>query len=128
MKKNENEKSPFLLLYFIFSVCYTTNMGEKVFGMKKKIYVDSISKQLGLSKKNVQSVVDQFVEELTEELVSEGKASITNFGTFKKKITKPFEFFSPQDGAKMSTNGMTKVNFTSSRMLLSRLRDDKDPD
>ncbi|MDD3170995.1 MAG: HU family DNA-binding protein [Bacilli bacterium] len=83
--------------------------------MKKSIYVTKISQELNMTKKAVEEVTDAFINELIDSLVKENSVSITNFGTFKKIKTKPYDYFSPVDGKKMVTDGMIKISFSMSK-------------
>lgn len=92
--------------------------------MNKEEYLEQIKTQTGLAKKDIEAVIETFLEILKQKLVKEQKASITNFGTFRVVTTKPYEFFSPVDGRKMKTKGISKVFFTSSKELKNRISGD----
>ena len=89
--------------------------------MKKQEYVTKISQKLNLTKKNVIEVTDAFIEELITSLINQESVSITNLGTFKKNKTKPYTYFSPVDGSKMTTEGITKISFSMSKDLNNRI-------
>ena len=88
--------------------------------MKRKEYIDNISKKLNITKKEVELVTDAFLEELVLTLSKKDLVTITNFGTFRKTIIKDFECFSPVDGAKIKKD-IVKVTFSISRELSRRL-------
>ncbi len=88
--------------------------------MKRKEYIDNISKKLNITKKEVELVTDAFLEELVLTLSKKDLVTITNFGTFRKTIIKDFECFSPVDGAKIKKD-IVKVTFSISRDLSRRL-------
>ena len=88
--------------------------------MKRKEYIDNISKKLNITKKEVELVTDAFLEELVLTMDKKDLVTITNFGTFRKTIIKDFECFSPVDGAKIKKD-IVKVTFSISRELSRRL-------
>lgn len=89
--------------------------------MNKEIYLQKIKEKTGVSKKDIELVIDEFLEEIKANLIGNKKASITNFGTFSLKTTKPYSYFSPIDGSKMTTAGINKVYFSSSKELLKKI-------
>lgn len=89
--------------------------------MRKEIYLEQIKNETGINKKDIDSVINAYFELLKEKLITEGKASITNFGTFNIKQTRPHIIFSPVDGKQIPTKGIKKVFFTTSKDLLRRL-------
>ncbi|HKM30124.1 MAG TPA: HU family DNA-binding protein [Bacilli bacterium] len=89
--------------------------------MKKSEYVTKISQKLNLTKKNVAEVTDAFVEELILSLINKESVSITNLGTFNKTTSKPYSYFSPVDGKKMYTEGITRISFSMSKDLNNKV-------
>ena len=84
--------------------------------MRKADYLETINKETNVSKKDIDAVVDLFLELIVEEIKETGKSSITNIGTFKRIKTKPFTYFSPNDGSTITT-----ISFTSSKDLLKKI-------
>jgi DNA-binding protein HU-beta len=89
--------------------------------MNKEVYLQKIKEKTGVSKKDIELVIEEFLEEIKENLIENQKASITNFGTFSLRTTKPYSYFSPIDGSKMTTSGINKIYFSSSRELLKKI-------
>ena len=89
--------------------------------MKKEEYVTKISKELGLTKKDVNAVVDCFIKELTNSLIEKESVSITNFGTFKKEYIKAKNMFSPYDGSTIK-NDYYRIHFSMSSSLSEKLK------
>lgn len=89
--------------------------------MRKSDYLETINKITGISKKDIDTVVDLYLDLIVEEISLTGKSSITNIGTFKRIKTKPFTYFSPNDGRTLTTEGITKISFTSSKDLLKKI-------
>lgn len=89
--------------------------------MVKDNYLNIIKERTGINKKDIDLVINEYFEILKSQLEQNQKVSITNFGSFTVKITKPHEFFSPVDGRKIKTRGITKIYFTSSKDLLNKV-------
>lgn len=89
--------------------------------MRKSDYLETINKKTGISKKDIDTIVDLYLDLIVEEINDTGKSSITNIGTFKRIKTKPFTYFSPNDGSTLTTKGITKISFTSSKDLLKNI-------
>lgn len=89
--------------------------------MKKVVYLQAIKEQTGISKKDIDQVIDSFFSLLTENLKNNHQATITNFGTFTLKPTKPYSYFSPVDGSTITTTGINKIYFSSSKALLKQV-------
>ena len=89
--------------------------------MKKSVYVEKISQELNMTKKDVQLVTDAFIKELTNAIVNQDSVIITNFGTFKKTIVKSYSYFSPINGEKKVKENMVKVTFSLSKELSNKL-------
>lgn len=89
--------------------------------MNKEEYLDTIKEQTGLPKKEIDMVIDLYLDLIVRELIQNQKTHIANFGTFHIGITRPHSFFSPVDGRTIHTPGIRKVYFTSSKTLLARI-------
>ena len=93
--------------------------------MIKKEYAKKIGDKLDINYNVVSNVIDAFIDELSEEIVNNDKTSITNFGTFQKKLIPPKNQFSPVDGSKLNVLSYYRLSFTCSNELLSRLKSKK---
>lgn len=89
--------------------------------MVKDNYLNVIKDRTGINKKDIDLVINEYFEILKSQLATNQKVTITNFGSFNVKTTKPHEFFSPVDGHKIKTKGITKIYFTSSKDLLNKV-------
>lgn len=89
--------------------------------MKKQEYITRISERLNLTKKEVEQVTDEFLNELVFNLEKKDTVIITNFGTFKKTIIDSYEYFSPINGEKKVKHGVVKVTFSLSKELSKKL-------
>lgn len=82
--------------------------------MNKKDAVVLISDKLNLPQRNVQLVVDAFLEELRQGLARGEKIMLTNFGSFEKHKTNTFDMYSPYDGKLLKDVNQIRVHFKSS--------------
>lgn len=89
--------------------------------MKKQEYITKISEKLHLTKKEVELVTDEFLNELALTLQKKDMVIITNFGTFKKSIIDSYEYFSPINGEKKVKERVVKVTFSLSKELQNKL-------
>lgn len=89
--------------------------------MKRNEYLDKIKEKTGVDKKYIDEVIKTYIELLKEQIILNKKASITNFGTFSLKTTKPHIIFSPVDGSKIQTKGVNKIYFSMSKDFQNKL-------
>lgn len=89
--------------------------------MKKQEYITRISEKLNLTKKEVELVTDEFLNELILTLQKKDIVTITNFGSFKKTIIDSYEYFSPINGEKKVKEKVVRVTFSLSKELSKRL-------
>lgn len=89
--------------------------------MKKKEYVKKIGNKLDINYNIVSKCIDEFIEELTDELKENDKVSISNFGTFTKTLIKAKNQFSPIDGSELN-NSYYRITFTCSKDLINKLK------
>ena len=89
--------------------------------MKKKEYVKKIGGKLDINYNIVSKCIDEFIEELTDELKENDKVSISNFGTFTKTLIKAKNQFSPIDGSELN-NSYYRITFTCSKDLINKLK------
>ncbi|MBO4667039.1 MAG: HU family DNA-binding protein [Bacilli bacterium] len=90
--------------------------------MKKEEYVNTISEKLNLPKKEVNDVVDSYLELLSNKIVENDQVVITNFGSFQKTLIKPKAIYSPIDGSTLNTKSYYRITFTCSKQLIERLK------
>ncbi len=90
--------------------------------MLKKEYSKKISEKLGVPQILVNSIVDEFINELSETLSNKDKVCITNFGTFQKSYIQAKNQFSPIDGSKAKTNSYYRISFVCSKELIKKLK------
>lgn len=85
--------------------------------MYKKDLIRGISVKTGISMKDVNEVVDAFINETSESLKSSGKVVLTGFGSFQVIETKERIGRNPQTGEPMKISAKNKVKFVCGKEL-----------
>lgn len=91
--------------------------------MNKKEYVDLISAKTGLTKKDVETVLSTFFEEVCNTLCQGDKCVISNFGTLEVSRPEPHDIFSPHDGKTLSSVREVRFKFKASANLKDMIRE-----
>ena len=60
--------------------------------MRKGLLKQELVEKVGLTKKQAEDALECIINTITETVKTEGKLSITGWGTFKKKVTKAKEY------------------------------------
>lgn len=84
--------------------------------------VGAISTKTELSKKDVETVIDAMIEEVTKALKAGDKVTLTGFGTFKVSKRAARVGINPQTKAKLQIPAMTVPKFTSGKALKEAVR------
>ena len=90
--------------------------------MKKEEYVNKISENLNLPKKEVNDVIDNYLDLLSQKIVDNDQVVITNFGSFQKTLIKPKAIYSPIDGSTLDAKSYYRISFTCSKQLIEKLK------
>jgi len=85
--------------------------------INKDSLVDYIAEKLELSKKDVESVVDNLTEKITEEIRGGNKVTITGFGTFRSSKRAAREGINPQTKERIQIPAMNVPKFTAGKTL-----------
>jgi DNA-binding protein HU-beta len=85
--------------------------------VNKDALVHAIMAKTDLSKKDVEAVVESFVDEVTSELRKGNKVTLTGFGTFRVSDRAAREGINPQTKAKITIPAMTVPKFTAGKAL-----------
>lgn len=93
-----------------------------VINMKKNEYITYISEKHKIPFTLVQTITDEFINVLIEEIVNNDEVSITNLGTFTKTKITPVNQFSPIDGSKVKNDTYYRLSFKSSKNLINKMR------
>jgi len=85
--------------------------------VNKDALVDAIAQKNDLSKKDVETVIDALVDEITSSIKGGNKVTLTGFGTFKVSARAAREGINPQTKAKIQIPAMTVPKFTAGKAL-----------
>lgn len=85
--------------------------------INKDALVDAISTKSDLSKKDVETVIDTMVDEITKSLREGNKVTLTGFGTFRVSARAAREGINPQTKAKIQIPAMKVPKFTAGKAL-----------
>lgn len=90
--------------------------------VNKEMLVDALANATDLSKKDVASVLEAFVDQVTENLKKGNKVTLTGFGVFKTSQRAAREGRNPQTGESISIPAMTVPKFTAGKSLKEAVR------
>jgi len=90
--------------------------------MNKDALVAEIAAKNELSKKDVETVIDNMVEIVTKSLQGGNKVTLTGFGTFKVSKRAAREGINPQTKEKIQIPAMTVPKFTAGKALKEAVR------
>lgn len=85
--------------------------------INKDALIDTISVKTDLSKKDVEMVIDNMVDIITEQLRQGNKVTITGFGAFRVSKRESREGINPQTKQKITIPAMTLPKFTAGKSL-----------
>ncbi len=85
--------------------------------VNKDMLIHAIVDKTELSKKDVGSVLECMIDEVTAELSKGNKVTLTGFGTFKVSNRAAREGINPQTKAKIVIPAMTVPKFTAGKTL-----------
>lgn len=85
--------------------------------MNKDALVDAIAGKNDLSKKDVETVIESLMDEVTKSLRSGNKVTLTGFGTFRVSNRAAREGINPQTKAKITIPAMKVPKFTAGKAL-----------
>jgi len=90
--------------------------------MTKQQFVDTLSKETGLSKKNVEMFLGKFTKIVTENVVKGEKVAITGFGTFDLGKRAARIGRNPQSGDYINIPEMKMPRFRAGKRLKEAVR------
>ena len=85
--------------------------------VNKDALVSGIAEKTDLSKKDVETVIETMIDEITRYLKSGDKVALTGFGTFRVSDRAAREGINPQTKAKIQIPAMTVPKFTAGKAL-----------
>lgn len=90
--------------------------------VNKDTLVATISEKTDLSKKDIETVIDTMVDEITKFLKEGNKVTLTGFGTFRVSNRAAREGINPQTKEKIQIPAMTVPKFTAGKQLKEAVR------
>jgi len=90
--------------------------------VNKDALVSEISVKTDLSKKDVEAVIEGFIEMVTKSIKGGNKVTLTGFGTFKLSNRAAREGINPQTKAKIQIPAMSVPKFTAGKALKEAVR------
>jgi nucleoid DNA-binding protein len=85
--------------------------------INRETLVGAIVEKTDLTKKDVEAVLECFMDEVTKQLQQGNKVTLTGFGTFKVSNRAAREGINPQTKAKIQIPAMTVPKFTAGKAL-----------
>ena len=89
--------------------------------MTKKAKVNRIAAAVGLPKSTVAKVVELWMDELAQELVSDGRVELRGFGVFSLRDHKGYETTNPLTGEALVVARHRQVHFKAGKALKERV-------
>ncbi|MDQ1284557.1 MAG: DNA-binding protein HU-beta [Patescibacteria group bacterium] len=90
--------------------------------MNKDALVSAIAEKADISKKDVETVIDVMIEEITKAIKGGQKVTLTGFGTFRVSARAAREGINPQTKEKIQIAAMTVPKFTAGKALKEAVR------
>lgn len=90
--------------------------------VNKDTLVHAIMEKTEFSKKDVMTMLECMIDEITAELSKGNKVTLTGFGTFKVSNRAAREGINPQTKAKITIPAMTVPKFTAGKTLKEAVR------
>lgn len=85
--------------------------------INREALVSAIVEKADMTKKDVEAVLECFMDEITKQLQQGNKVTLTGFGTFKVSNRAAREGINPQTKAKIRIPAMTVPKFTAGKAL-----------
>ena len=90
--------------------------------INKEILVDMVSSKTGMAKKDVEIVIDNVVDVITDALHQDRKVTIASFGTFKVTHRAAREGINPQTKQRIMIPAVNTPKFTAGKRLKEMVR------
>ena len=90
--------------------------------INKEILVDMVSNKNGMAKKDVEIVIDNVVDVITDALHLDRKVTIASFGTFKVTHRAAREGINPQTKQRIMISAVNTPKFTAGKRLKEMVR------
>jgi nucleoid DNA-binding protein len=93
--------------------------------INRETLVGAIVEKADMTKKDVEAVLECFMDEVTKQLQQGNKVTLTGFGTFKVSDRAAREGINPQTKAKIQIPAMTVPKFTAGKALKEAVKGSK---
>lgn len=90
---------------------------EETTRVTKQSLIDSIAKDLNVSRKDVTAVINSFIDDVTTALVEGKEVSLPSFGIFRVKDRDAREARNPKTGETVQVDARKAVSFKASTAL-----------
>ncbi len=90
--------------------------------INKEILVDMVANKTGMAKKDVEIVIDNTVDTITDALHHDRKVTIASFGTFKVTHRAAREGINPQTKERITIPAVNTPKFTAGKRLKEMVR------
>ena len=91
--------------------------------MNKQDLVKKIYERTSHKISDINEIVNEVFNEISQALEEGKKVMITNFGTFEASQTQTFDIYSPYDGTLLKNVKQVRIRFKSSQQLKKKLVD-----
>lgn len=91
--------------------------GGTMANVNKDAIVDSLAAKTGLSKKDLEAVLEGFTDLVTEQIRQGNKVTLTGFGTFRVSQRAAREGINPQTKQRITIPAMSVPKFTAGKSL-----------
>ena len=95
--------------------------------INKEILVDMVANKTGMVKKDVEVVIDNLVDVITDALHQDRKVTIASFGTFKVTHRASREGINPQTKERITIPAVNTPKFTAGKRLKESVRSQATP-
>ncbi len=85
--------------------------------MTKSELIKKIHRNNNLNFVEIERIVNEVLNEITNGLQEDGKVVLTGFGTFEKYYQEGYDGINPSTGEKLLVDGSYKIRFSSSKKL-----------
>lgn len=90
--------------------------------MTKSELIKKIHSENNYNYQEIQDIVTQTLDAITEGLAKDGKVVLSGFGTFEKYYQEGYYGVNPATGAKIYVEGINKIRFNASKKLKETLK------
>ena len=89
--------------------------------MNKTQLIDTVAKESGLKKRDVETVVENLINTIVSEVASGEKIQITGFGSFERKLRAERIIKNPRTGEPMTVPPSKSPSFTAGSVFKERV-------